>query len=88
MNKQIINAPKGAKYLGEFMTSLPTNCLFNKGVTGCGGTELALTNDIDTIIAVPYISLIKNKVSQHKDEILGIYGETEMNEIIRYLIVS
>lgn len=85
MQNEIIKAPKGAKYLSEFMTSLPVNCLFNKGITGCGGTDLALKNNIDTIIAMPYVSLIKNKKSQHGDRILGVYGDTETEEIVSYM---
>lgn len=85
MNKQIINAPKGAKYLGEFMTSLPVNCLFDKGRTGCGGTELAIRNEKDTIIVMPYISLITNKTSQHGSDVLGVYNEIKEDEIVEYI---
>jgi hypothetical protein len=42
------------------MTEIPENCLFNKRITGCGATELAIRNSIDTIIAMPYVSLVKN----------------------------
>ena len=34
-----INAPAGATYLSDFLTEIPTNCLFNKKQTGCGATE-------------------------------------------------
>lgn len=43
------------------MNELPVNCIFNKGITGCGGTELALRNEKHTIIAMPFISLVANK---------------------------
>ena len=33
-----IKIPKGTNYLSDVMNKLPENCLFNKGVTGCGGT--------------------------------------------------
>ena len=35
-----IIADKSAKFLSEVITSIPTHCLLNKGVTGCGGTTL------------------------------------------------
>ena len=65
---------------------MPTNCLFDKGITGCGGTELALRNDIDTIIAVPTIGLVDNKVVQHQGEVLGVHGETLQSDIEDYLL--
>lgn len=93
MKAMVINAPATAQYLDEFMTELPIG-LFDKGKTNCGGTELAINNDEDIIIAVPYKSLIKNKVQQHRDILLGIYGkpddENELqpatnDEIIEYV---
>jgi len=72
-----IKASEGAKYLGDFMDELPTNCLLDKGRTGCGGTELAIECEKDMIIVMPFVSLIKNKVFQHNEEetkILGIYS--------------
>ena len=43
------------------MEDLPQNCIFNKVVTGCGGTTVALFNKYDQIIAVPTTELITNK---------------------------
>ena len=43
------------------MTEIPVNCLFNKKKTGCGATELAIRNSIPTLIAMPYVALVKNK---------------------------
>ena len=68
------------------MTELPVNCLFDKGITGCGGTELALRNSKNTIIAVPYVSLIENKVSQHGDKVFGVYGGVPHHEIEHYIL--
>ncbi|MEZ5103530.1 MAG: hypothetical protein R2757_03460 [Draconibacterium sp.] len=84
MEKEIIQAPKTANYLADFMTKLPVNCLFDKGRTGCGGTTIAIENEIDTIITMPYVNVIKNKQGQHKN-LFGIYqGVTEV-EITDYL---
>ena len=58
------------------MTEIPANCLFNKKQTGCGATELAIRNNIPTIIAMPYVALVKNKTIYRKDDISvqGVYA--------------
>lgn len=52
-----INSENG--YLN--LKSLPTNCIFNKKVTGCGGTSIALFGNTPYVIAVPTTELITNK---------------------------
>lgn len=84
MNKEIIQAPENTTFLREFITELPVNCLFDKGRTGCGGTTIAIENEIDTIIAMPYVNTIKNKQQQHLN-LLGIYQGVTEEEIIDYL---
>ena len=81
-----INAPAGATYLSDFLTEIPTNCLFNKKQTGCGATELAIRNSIPTIIAMPYVALVKNKTIYRKDAIsvLGVYEGIQEQDIIDY----
>ena len=86
MTKQII-APEAATYLSEFMTEIPANCIFNKHLTGCGATELALRNEIPTIIAMPYVSLVKNKTLYRQDSlnVLGVYSGVSNTAIADYL---
>ena len=43
------------------LEDLPHNCIFNKVVTGCGGTTVVLKNTEDYVIAVPTTELIINK---------------------------
>lgn len=43
------------------LPDLPYNCIFNKGITGCGGTTIALFNNEPYIVAVPTTELIINK---------------------------
>ena len=43
------------------LPDLPYNCIFNKGISGCGGTTIALFNDEPYIVAVPTTELIINK---------------------------
>lgn len=52
-----INSESG--YLN--LKHLPTNCIFNKKVTGCGGTSIALYGNTPYVIAVPTTELITNK---------------------------
>lgn len=63
---------------------IPENCLFNKGITGCGATTLAIENELSTLIAMPYVALVKNKEQQHPD-LLGVYQGVSDEEIIRYV---
>ena len=64
------------------MSELPSNCILNKGITGCGATTVAIEQDRPTIIAVPSIGLIQNKTPQHP-EVLGIYGEGDKTAEIK-----
>lgn len=82
-DNQTITAPNDAVYLDQFMAELPCNCLFNKGLTGCGATELALTNPIPTIVAMPYIALVENKTNKldRKIPVLGVSGGVSFTDI-------
>ena len=90
MVNEIITAPKECNYLSEFMTELPVNCLLDKGKTACGGTSVAIENQINTIIAMPYVNVIKNKVAQYPmerctNELLGIYEGISNGDILDYI---
>lgn len=63
------------------MTEIPVNCVFNKGVTGCGATTLAITQPGNTIIAMPYVGLVDNKVASNPD-LLGIHGDMDRERAI------
>lgn len=91
MGEDTIHADKKFNYLNEFMTELPVNCLFDKGKTGCGGTTIAIENDKDTIIAMPYVNVIKNKIAQYPNErcdkvLFGIYEGVTETEILDYIV--
>lgn len=67
------------------MKSIPVNCVFNKGITGCGATYLAIKQPGHTILAMPYRGLVDNKANSNP-EILGIHGEMDRESaIINYL---
>lgn len=68
------------------MTEIPVNCLFNKKKTGCGATELAIRNSIPTLIAMPYVALVKNKTVCRTDdiEVLGVYEDITEGDITQF----
>lgn len=79
------------RYLGEVpeFKSLPVGYLIDKGKVGCGGTTIALEDDKDTIVCVPFVSLIKNKMFKYntKDEmkICGVYKDISVEMIKDYV---
>lgn len=85
--------PKEYKYLGEVPKfkeeGLPVGYLIDKGKVGCGGTSIALENDKDTIICVPFVSLIKNKMQKYNKNgnvnVLGVYAGITNQEIQAYI---
>lgn len=83
MNEIVLKANQ-ANYLSEFLEDLPDNGFLNKVTTGCGNTYLALTAKKNYVIAVPYISLIKNKLASHP-KALGVWGDTKDSIILEYL---
>ena len=56
------------------MTEIPVNCVFNKGVTGCGATTLAIKQPGHTILALPFRGLVENKTASNPN-LLGIHGD-------------
>lgn len=74
------------------MEKIPENCVMNKGTTGCGATTLATVQSTPTLIAAPFVELIRNKAlqfpenSENKPVLLPIYGEGDKRaEIDRYM---
>lgn len=71
-------APRSARYLSDFLLEgLPQNCLFDKALTGCGGTYVALTCDKPYIVAVPTKALVKDKVENPTYLAKGLIGISE-----------
>ena len=67
------------------MKEIPVNCVFNKGITGCGATTLAIKQPGNTILAMPFRGLVDNKVASNPN-LLGIHGDMKRtDEIVRYI---
>jgi hypothetical protein len=80
MNEEVLytGTCKG-KWLGDILTDLPDNSMFNKVLTGCGGTTVALSNERKYVICVPFRELVNNKIKWAKDnglDLLPVHGET------------
>ena len=79
IKKTIITIPYGCKYLNQYILEdgtkfeLPDGIL-NKGLTGCGGTTLALENKEKTVICSPRRKLIENKHQQYPNTLAVISG--------------
>lgn len=82
--KQIIKANQNFKFLSDVIPNLPSKCLFNKGITGCGGTTLEIEAKRDSIILVPNINLVLNKTFAYPN-LIGVYGETSKVEFFSKL---
>jgi hypothetical protein len=85
MVEKIIKS-NGSKYLGEFMKDLPENVMLNKVTTGCGMTSVVLENNVKYVLAVPFVSLIKNKEKWCQDrgiDLCSVYYEGANDEFVK-----
>ena len=85
MNKISIKVPSGRniKYISEWNEyKIPNgHCIVDKGVTGCGYTEYALTNNLPTVLCSPRKLLLENKSEQHQNDINILYLKNEITDI-------
>lgn len=79
-------ALEGSKvYLSDIMNlEQMYNTVFNKAVTGIGGTSLALDSDKDIIILMPFKEVVNNKEGYNKDVFTVKEGVTQAS-IVEYL---
>ena len=71
MNKREIFIPPGIEYISQwkdYFIPRGEHCIIDKGVTGCGYTELALTNDDWVVLCSPRRLLLENKSDKHLRE--------------------
>lgn len=80
-------------YLSEHYSEIPSNCVFNKVATGCGGTTLEIENrNRNSIITVPLAEMIDNKANQYPNDrtpegfrLLGVKEGVYKADIVNYL---
>lgn len=73
---------RGTQHLSELIAELPSHCLLNKGITGCGGTTCELLSKRNSIVLVPTIAIVQSKADS---KYCGVTGEVENQEIRKYL---
>lgn len=76
-------------YYSDFFDSLPYG-IISKGACGCGATSFALENNEPTILCVPTVEMVRNKVNQYPNErrnlpLLGVYEGITINDIETYI---
>lgn len=79
---QAIKVNETSKFLSDEFNNIPSRCLFNKGITGCGGTTLEIESKRNSIILVPNINLVLNKCAVYPN-LIGVYGaisESDLDE--------
>lgn len=85
-NKYLVK--KGIHYLSDVPeikeNGLPQGYLINKTVTGCGGTTVALQDNYNTVICVPFTALVDCKVYLHPN-ILPVYAGVRTAQIKNYV---
>lgn len=86
-NSITIFAGHSKEKLSNIIKDFPDNCYVNKQITGCGGTTLVLRNAVNYVVLVPYINLLKSKIADNQSivDLIGVYGDTESEEITAYL---
>ena len=82
--ENVINIKAPHSRLSDVMDDLPDNVYLNKTTCGCGATHLCLTNSVNYVVLVPYISLIENKKEDLK-HIFAVYGKVSVKQIVEYL---
>lgn len=82
MSTSIIKIDKRYRYLSQVISELPSHCLIDKGITGCGGTTVELLAPRDSIILSPTKNLV---LSKETEDYLGVTGDVKNNQIINYI---
>lgn len=76
--------PETVNYLTDWDGFELPNGVFNKGITACGATTLAIRDEHKTIICSPRNNLIENKHAQHPNTLL-VVGRFPEEKIKEYL---
>lgn len=73
-----------ARYVGEFMNDFKPG-VWNKKITDTGGSHLILTNNINYVIVVPNVDLVKSLIKDGGDnKVFGVYGGIYEQQYINF----
>lgn len=80
MEKTEIIIPKGIEFISDWKEYvLPKgHCIVDKGITGCGYTEMCLRNEKNIILCSPRRLLLENKRDQHEADTNILYLENDI----------
>jgi hypothetical protein len=78
MDNTILIDAGDKRFLYDVIKELPENTMLNKRMVGCGATSVAFRSKFNTVIVVPYRSIITNKLKwciEEGIECIGIYSD-------------
>ena len=85
MKNQTVKLESNNHFLLDFIDKLPSHCLINKGITGCGGTTVELKSKRNSIILCPTKNLVTSKSALGY---FGVDGDVTKTEIRNYLMTE
>lgn len=77
LRKKELVIPRGIEFISEWKDYVMPegHCIVNKGVTGCGYTEMCIRNDLNVVLCSPRRLLLENKAEQHLNDENVLYLE-------------
>lgn len=88
MFKQVVEVPKGIRYLGDqgwfSLRKFGYRYILNKQNPGCGFTEYCIKGPENVILCSPRKLLLKNKYEQHPNEVYLVRNEMEKDPNIDF----
>lgn len=82
LKKSILKVPFGINYISEWKDYvIPSgHYIVDKGVTGCGYTEMCLTNNLNVVLCSPRRLLLENKMDQHEADKNILYLKNDIKD--------
>ena len=86
MYREKVIVPRGIRFISEWsefnFSKFPGKCIINKQLPGCGFTEYCIRSGENIILCSPRKMLLKNKWSQHKNEVYLVVNEMDKDSDI------
>jgi hypothetical protein len=86
MYREKVIVPRGIRFISEWsefnFSKFPGKCIINKQLPGCGFTEYCIKSGENIILCSPRKMLLKNKWSQHKNEVYLVVNEMDKDSNI------
>ena len=86
MYREKVIVPRGIRFISEWsefnFSKFPNKCIINKQLPGCGFTEYCIRSGENIILCSPRKMLLKNKWSQHKNEVYLVVNEMDKDSNI------